>query len=68
MPLTEKPVYYPKVPESSPPGREIIKLQAEDRDIDPSQQITYKIVSGNPEGFFAIDSTAGKSSLSFVRK
>lgn len=60
VPLTENAVYYPTVPEGSPAGVKIIQLVAEDRDNDPLQRITYRITSGNPEGFFAINSTNGK--------
>ncbi|XP_038113282.1 fat-like cadherin-related tumor suppressor homolog isoform X3 [Culex quinquefasciatus] len=59
VPLTEEAVYYPSVPESSPNGVKVLQLIAEDRDIDPLQQISYRITSGNPEGFFAINSTSG---------
>ena len=59
VPLTESAVYYPSVPESSPAGVKVLQLVAEDRDDDPLQRITYRITSGNPEGFFAINSTSG---------
>lgn len=59
-PLTEHPVYYPSVTESSPAGVKVLQLTAEDGDNDPQQKITYRITSGNPEGFFAINSTSGK--------
>lgn len=64
VPLTQSAVYYPSVPESSPAGIKVIQLIAEDKDDDPLQRITYRITSGNPEGFFAINSTSGKSLLS----
>lgn len=60
VPLTEQPVYYPHVPENSPPGTRIIRLNATDDDIDLNHKISYRIISGNPEGFFAIDSSTGK--------
>lgn len=59
-PLTEHPVYYPSVAESSPAGVKVLQLIAEDGDNDPQQKITYRITSGNPEGFFAINSSSGK--------
>lgn len=59
VPLTQSAVYYPSVPEASPPGVHVIRLVAEDRDRDPLQRLTYRIVSGNPEGFFALNSTSG---------
>lgn len=60
VPLTDDPVYYPSVMESSPVGTKIISLAADDHDIDPLQRVTYRITSGNPEGFFAINGTSGK--------
>lgn len=59
VPLTEQPVYYPAIPESSPAGKEILQLKAEDNDINPLERVSYRITSGNPEGFFAINSTTG---------
>ncbi|XP_037031417.1 fat-like cadherin-related tumor suppressor homolog isoform X7 [Bradysia coprophila] len=59
VPLTENAVYYPSVPESSPAGVKVLQLIAEDRDDDPLQRVTYRITSGNPEGFFAINTTSG---------
>uniref|UniRef100_A0A182SBE4 Cadherin domain-containing protein n=1 Tax=Anopheles maculatus TaxID=74869 RepID=A0A182SBE4_9DIPT len=58
VPLTEDAVYYPSVPESSPPNVKVLQLVAEDRDIDPLQLISYRITSGNPEGL--ITTTARK--------
>lgn len=60
VPLTESAVYYPAVPESSPPGTSVLRIVAEDRDVDPLQKLTYRITSGNPEGFFSINSTTGE--------
>lgn len=60
VPLTDEAVYYPTVPESSPAGTKVLQLEAFDSDIDPLQKLTYRITSGNPEGFFAINSTNGK--------
>ncbi|XP_055537242.1 fat-like cadherin-related tumor suppressor homolog isoform X2 [Wyeomyia smithii] len=59
VPLTEEAVYYPSVQESSPNGEKVLQLIAEDRDIDPLQQISYRIISGNQAGYFAINSTSG---------
>ena len=60
VPLTEQPVYYPSVLENSPAGTKIIQLEATDDDVDVDQKISYKLISGNPEGFFAINTTTGK--------
>ncbi|XP_035790783.1 fat-like cadherin-related tumor suppressor homolog isoform X2 [Anopheles albimanus] len=59
VPLTEQAVYYLSVKEGSPPGTEVLQLVAEDRDIDPLQQISYRITSGNPVEHFVINSTSG---------
>lgn len=60
VPLSEEPVYYPSIQEDSPAGSAVLQIRATDKDKDPNQKITYKITSGNPEGFFAINSTTGK--------
>ena len=60
IPQTEEPVYFPTVPENSADGTSVIQLQAVDKDTAPNNQIQYKITSGNPQGFFRIDSTTGK--------
>ncbi|XP_017121894.1 fat-like cadherin-related tumor suppressor homolog isoform X1 [Drosophila elegans] len=59
IPLTSKPVYYVNVTEASAENVEIITLNAVDPDIDPTQSITYNIVSGNLVGYFEIDSKTG---------
>lgn len=59
VPLTEQPVYYPTCLENSPPGTKIIQLNATDDDKDHDQKISYRLISGNPEGFFAINTTTG---------
>ena len=59
-PLTELPVYYPSVPENSPAGVSVLQIRAFDRDVSP-QQFVFAISSGNPEGYFLINSTTGKS-------
>lgn len=58
--MSEEAVYYPSVLEESPAGVQVLQIRATDRDKDPGQEITYKITSGNPEGFFAINSTTGR--------
>ncbi|XP_076646631.1 FAT atypical cadherin kugelei isoform X8 [Halictus rubicundus] len=58
IPLTELPVYYPSVPENSPAGVNVLRIRAFDRDVSP-QQFTFSITSGNPEGYFLINSTTG---------
>ncbi|GAB0087664.1 fat-like cadherin-related tumor suppressor homolog [Sergentomyia squamirostris] len=59
VPLTDDVVYYASVPEGSSAGQKIVQVHATDGDVDPLNRITYKIVSGNPEGFFSINGTNG---------
>uniref|UniRef100_A0A667WI06 FAT atypical cadherin 1a n=1 Tax=Myripristis murdjan TaxID=586833 RepID=A0A667WI06_9TELE len=59
-PQTSEPVYYPSVMESSPKDVSIIQIEAFDPDAKASDKLTYKITSGNPQGFFAINAKTGK--------
>uniref|UniRef100_A0A0A1WPP1 Fat-like cadherin-related tumor suppressor homolog n=1 Tax=Zeugodacus cucurbitae TaxID=28588 RepID=A0A0A1WPP1_ZEUCU len=59
VPLTDKPVYYVSVLEGSPENTPVIQLNAYDNDKNPAQFFTYRIISGNPEGFFELNSTTG---------
>lgn len=54
MPLTEKPIYYPTVAEGSPIDTKVIQLNVSDED-DSASIFHFKIISGNPEGFFKIN-------------
>lgn len=47
--------------ESSPAGTKILQLRADDKDNDAEQKISYRITSGNPEGFFALNGTTGEN-------
>ncbi|XP_061389779.1 fat-like cadherin-related tumor suppressor homolog [Musca vetustissima] len=60
VPITTQPVYYPYILEGSNAHSLIIKLNATDDDVDKTTKITYKIVSGNPEGFFEINKSTGE--------
>lgn len=60
VPLTSQPVYYPHIFEGSNAHTLIIRLNATDDDINKLTKISYKIVSGNPEGFFEINKETGK--------
>lgn len=60
VPLTELPVYYPTVSENSPASVSVLQIRAFDRDVSP-QQFVFTISGGNPEGYFLINSTTGKS-------
>lgn len=59
VPLSELAVYYLHVPEESEASRVVETIRAKDRDLDDTQRITYTITSGNPEGFFAINTSTG---------
>ncbi|XP_024115722.1 protocadherin Fat 1a isoform X3 [Oryzias melastigma] len=58
-PQTSEPVYYPSVTENSPKDVSIIQINAVDPDAIASDKLTYKITSGNPQGFFAINTKTG---------
>ena len=61
VPQTIEPVYYPTVSENSASGTSVVQLQSEDKDNNPRQRITYKISSGDPQAFFDIKSSTGRS-------
>ncbi|XP_058048126.1 protocadherin Fat 1 isoform X1 [Ahaetulla prasina] len=54
-PQTTQPVYYPEVMENSPKDISIIQIEAFDSDSSSNEKLTYKISSGNPQGFFHIN-------------
>jgi protocadherin Fat 1/2/3 len=58
-PQTSDPVYYPTVPEQSPEGTSVFRLEAFDHDSTANGALTYEITSGNPQGFFVINRTTG---------
>ncbi|XP_072519612.1 protocadherin Fat 1 isoform X1 [Salminus brasiliensis] len=58
-PQTSEPAYYSSVPENSPKDVSIMQIQAFDPDSKSSDRLTYKITSGNPQGFFTVDSQTG---------
>ena len=60
IPQTLEPVYYPAVMENSPEGTSVVQLQAYDLDEDGNNHITYRITSGNPQGFFTINQYSGR--------
>ena len=60
VPLTERPVYYATVPEGSPAGTNVFQLVADDEDLDAIQRVSFKIVSGDPEGHFTINNSTGE--------
>ncbi|XP_063075464.1 protocadherin Fat 1a isoform X1 [Engraulis encrasicolus] len=58
-PQTSEPVYYPTVMENSPKDVSIIQIEAFDPDTRSSDKLSYRITSGNPQGFFAINPKTG---------
>ncbi len=62
-PQTSEPVYYPSVMENSPKDVSIIQINAIDPDAPTSDKLTYRITSGNPQGFFAINTKTGKTAV-----
>ncbi|XP_029965048.1 protocadherin Fat 3 isoform X2 [Salarias fasciatus] len=61
-PLTSEPMYRPSVPENSPRDVSVIQIQAQDPDATPSSsadRLSYRIVSGNPQNFFTINTRTG---------
>ncbi|KFO29230.1 Protocadherin Fat 3 [Fukomys damarensis] len=58
-PLTSEPIYYPVVMENSPKDVSVIQIQAEDPDSTSNEKLTYRITSGNPQNFFAINIKTG---------
>uniref|UniRef100_A0A8C6X3J6 Protocadherin Fat 3 n=1 Tax=Naja naja TaxID=35670 RepID=A0A8C6X3J6_NAJNA len=58
-PLTSEPIYYPSVLENSPKDVSVIQIQAQDPDSSSTERMTYRITSGNPQNFFAINTKTG---------
>ncbi|XP_068134762.1 protocadherin Fat 1 isoform X2 [Hyperolius riggenbachi] len=58
-PQTSEPVYYPEVMENSPKDLSVVQIKAFDPDSSSSEKLTYKISSGNPQAFFAINPKTG---------
>lgn len=62
-PLTSEPIYYPSVMENSPKDVSVIQIQAQDPDSSTNEKLAYRITSGNPQNFFAINPKTGKKIL-----
>ncbi|KAM8938795.1 protocadherin Fat 1 isoform 2-T2 [Pelodytes ibericus] len=58
-PQTTAPVYYPQIMENSPKDLSVVQIAAFDPDSSSHDKLTYKISSGNPQGFFAINPKTG---------
>ncbi|KAJ8412620.1 hypothetical protein AAFF_G00129560 [Aldrovandia affinis] len=62
-PLTSDPIYHPTVMENSPKDVSVIRIQAQDLDASVSgDRLSYRITSGNPQNFFAMNPKTGKPS------
>ncbi|XP_067842913.1 protocadherin Fat 1a isoform X3 [Heptranchias perlo] len=58
-PHTSEPVYYPQVMENTPKDLSVVQIEASDPDSSSSDRLSYKITSGNPQGFFTINQKTG---------
>ncbi|XP_056592721.1 protocadherin Fat 1a isoform X2 [Triplophysa dalaica] len=58
-PQTSEPVYYPSVMENSAKDVSIIQIEAFDPDTRSREKLSFKITSGNPQGFFSINPKTG---------
>uniref|UniRef100_A0A668AXH2 FAT atypical cadherin 3a n=1 Tax=Myripristis murdjan TaxID=586833 RepID=A0A668AXH2_9TELE len=60
-PLTSEPLYRPVVMENSPRDVSVIQIQAQDPDAVSAgaDRLTYRIISGNPQNFFTINTRTG---------
>lgn len=59
-PLTFEPAYYPNIPENSPPGTTVVKMDAFDLDVNPDQRISFHITAGDHLGYFDLDTATGE--------
>uniref|UniRef100_A0A8C6WT05 Cadherin domain-containing protein n=1 Tax=Neogobius melanostomus TaxID=47308 RepID=A0A8C6WT05_9GOBI len=65
-PLTSEPLYRPSISENAPRDVSVIQIQAQDPDTAPpggQDRLSYKIVSGNPQNFFAINPRTGQKAF-----
>ncbi|XP_028275191.1 protocadherin Fat 3 [Parambassis ranga] len=58
-PLTSEPLYRPSVPENSPRDVSVIQVQVQDPDANSADRLSYRIISGNPQNFFTINTHTG---------
>ncbi len=66
IPQTHEPVYYPAVQENSDAGTSVVKVTASDQDATSNNRLTYDITSGNPQGFFNINTATGRWHFSML--
>ncbi|XP_017683478.1 PREDICTED: protocadherin Fat 2 [Lepidothrix coronata] len=58
-PQMSRPVFYASVMENSPPNTSVLQLDAFDPDSSSEGKLTFHILTGNPQGFFAINLITG---------
>ncbi|XP_077575888.1 protocadherin Fat 1a [Stigmatopora nigra] len=58
-PQASEAVYYPSVMENSPKDVSVVRIDAVDPDAKSGDKLAYRITSGNPQGFFAINPRTG---------
>ncbi|XP_066489067.1 protocadherin Fat 1 isoform X4 [Tiliqua scincoides] len=58
-PQPTQPVYYPEIMENSPKDVSVIQIEAFDADLSGNDKLSYKITSGNPQGFFFMNPKTG---------
>ncbi|XP_025023607.1 protocadherin Fat 2 [Python bivittatus] len=58
-PQMSRPVFYSSVMENSPANTSILQVEAVDPDTDSQGKLTFYIINGNHQGFFAINSVTG---------
>lgn len=65
-PQMSSPIFYSSVMENSPPNTSILQVEATDPDFSSQGKLTFHIVSGNHQGFFAINPVTGKEQSLFI--
>ncbi|KAK9406470.1 protocadherin Fat 2 [Crotalus adamanteus] len=58
-PQMSRPVFYSSVSENSPANTSILQVEAIDPDTDSQGKLTFHIINGNHQGFFAINPFTG---------
>ncbi|XP_015270777.1 PREDICTED: protocadherin Fat 2 [Gekko japonicus] len=58
-PQMSSPILYSSVMENSPPSTSILQVDAADPDFSSQGKLTFHIISGNHQGFFAINPVTG---------
>nr|XP_056703533.1 protocadherin Fat 2 [Euleptes europaea] len=58
-PQMSSPIIYSSVMENSPPNTSILQVKATDPDFSSQGKLTFHIINGNHQGFFAINPVTG---------